>query len=556
MLVMMNVCNVVTFIGARGIGKTFLSAIFCVIRCILWPGTKIVVASGVRNQSINVLEKIILELKPNSKELAAEIDEKQTRINNTSAQIVFKNGSYIKVVTATDSSRGSRANVLLIDEFRLVSKDIVDTVLRKFLTQRRMPRYAELSKRDREKEYDKERNLTMYLSSAYWTDSWAYQKCKDTCQSMLDDHKRQFVCSLPYQLSLEEGLLDRELVEDELADPSFSDVTFSMEYCGLFFGSAEDAFFDFNSISKSRKIQYPMLPDKMANKLGNSSLVKIMPKKNGENRILSADIALMASKKHNNDATAIHINCMIPTKSGRYVSNFVYTETSEGLRTDEQALVIRKLFDEYSCDYLVIDGSGIGLGVVDLLMGDISDPVTGEIYPALSCCNNPEMAARCTVPGAEKVIWAIKANASQNSDMAFMLREGFRSGRVRLLNNEFDAEESLADIKGYNSLSPADKVQIQLPYINTTLLVNELINLQHEEIGGKIKIYEKSGMRKDRYSSLAYNYYVAVQIENKLNKNKAKSINDTHMFEIKAPVYGRSEVIDRGGSKKKRKGLW
>ena len=553
---MMNICTVVTFIGARGIGKTFLSAIFCVIRCILWPGTKIVVASGIRNQSINVLEKILLELKPNSKELAAEIDDKQTRINNTSAQIVFKNGSYIKVVTATDSSRGSRANVLLIDEFRLVSKSVVDTVLRKFLTQRRMPRYSELSQKEREIEYDKERNLTMYLSSAWWTDSWAYQKCKDTCQAMLDDHKRQFVCSLPYQLSLEEGLLDRELIEDELADQSFSDVTFMMEYSGLFYGSAEDAFFDFNSISKNRKIQYPMLPDKLANKLGNSSLVKITPKKNGEKRILSADIALMASKKHNNDATAIHINCMMPTKSGRYVSNIVYSETCEGLRTDEQALIIRKLFDEYSCDYLVIDSSGVGLGSVDLLMSDISDPLTGEIYPALSCCNNPEMAARCTVPGAEKVIWAIKANASQNSDMAIMLREGFRSGRVRLLNNEYDAEESLAEIKGYNSLSPADKVQIQLPYINTTLLVNELINLQHDESGGKVKIYEKSGMRKDRYSSLAYNYYVALQIENKLNKSKARNADSQNWFEIKVPTYNRSGVIGKGGQKQTRKGLW
>jgi hypothetical protein len=552
---MMNMCSVVTFIGARGIGKTFLSAIFCVIRCILWPGTKIVVASGVRNQAINVLEKILLELKPNSKELAMEIDDRQTKINGTNAQIVFKNGSFIKVVTATDSSRGSRANVLLIDEFRLVSKDVVDTVLRKFLTQRRMPRYSELSKKEREAEYAKEKNLTMYLSSAYWTDSWAYQKCKDTCQFMLDDTKRQFVCSLPYQLSLEEGLLDRELIEDEMAETDFSDVKFQMEYCGIFYGSAEGSFFSFDSISKNRKIQYPMLPERLASKLNNASQIIIPPKQNGEIRILSADIALMSSKKHNNDATAVHINCMMPTKSGRYVSNITYSETYEGLRTDSQALVIRKLYDEYMCDYLVIDSAGIGLGTVDMLMSDMSDPASGEIYPALSCCNNPEMADRCTVPGAPKVIWAIKASSAFNSDCAFSLREGFRSGRVRLLDNEFDAETSLAEIKGYNSLSPSDKVQLQMPYINTTLLVNELINLQHEEVSGKVKIFEKAGMRKDRYSSLAYNYYVALQIENKMNKKRAKNSDGKNMFEIKAPIYNKSGVI-RSRNKKVTNGLW
>lgn len=56
---------------------------------------------------LNVLEKIMLELKPNSPELANEINEKESRINGTDAKIVFKNTSYIKVVTAGDSSRGN-----------------------------------------------------------------------------------------------------------------------------------------------------------------------------------------------------------------------------------------------------------------------------------------------------------------------------------------------------------------------------------------------------------------------------------------------------------------
>ena len=106
LLVMMNRSTTSVFIGSRGIGKTYLSAVFCVIRCVLWPGSKICIASGTRGQAINVLEKIMLELKPNSRELAAEIDDKQTRINGANAQLVFKNSSYIKVVTASDSARG------------------------------------------------------------------------------------------------------------------------------------------------------------------------------------------------------------------------------------------------------------------------------------------------------------------------------------------------------------------------------------------------------------------------------------------------------------------
>jgi Phage Terminase. len=535
-LVMMFWVNIFVWIAARGLGKTFLSAIYCAIRCILYPGTKICIASGTRGQAILVLEKIIQELVPRSEELRAEIDWKETKVNNTVGQIVFKNTSVIKVVTASDSSRGNRCNVLLLDEFRLISKDVIDTILRKFLTYRRLPDYVKLTDEERKAEYNKEKNLTVYLSSAYFKDHWAYTKCEDTYAAMISGKRKQFICGFPYQLALEEGLLDPDSVIDDMAESDFSEIKFGMEMEAMFYGSAEDAFFDFDSISKNRNIKYPLLPDNLSSKLP-SPLVRIPPKQNGEIRILSADIALMSSKKHKNDAASIFINRLIPTKAGRYSSNIVYPDVDEGLRTDAQALKIRKLFDEYSCDYLVIDASGIGLGCYDALAGDIVDSNTGEIYPALSCCNNPEMAARCTVPGAKKVIWAIKANAQFNSDCAFLLREGFRSGRIRLLLNEYDAEEALSALKGYSSLSPTDKLKFRLPYIHTTLLIDELVNLEHEEAGGKIRISEKSGMRKDRYSSLSYNYYVAIQLENKLNKKNKSSSSGKDMFIIKPPAY-------------------
>ena len=538
LLHMMFWSTVFVFIACRGIGKTFLSAIYCVIRCILWPGTKICIASGTRGQAINVLEKILYELKPLSPELRAEINEKDTKVNGTEAQIAFKNTSMIKVVTARDSARGNRCHVLLLDEFRLMPKDVIDTVLRKFLTLRRMPRYEELTDAERKREYSKEKNLTMYLSSAWFKDSWAYTKCTDVLKAMVNPKKRQFVCGFPYQLSIEEGLLDPELVADEMAETDFSEIKFSMEMSAEFYGSADGAFFEFDAISKNRRIRYPMLGDGMAAKIQGGSALKIPAKQNGEVRILSADIALMSSKRNRNDATSIFINCMTPTKSGRYTSNIVYPDSCEGLRTDDQALMIRKLFDEYSCDYIVLDTNGIGLGVFDALARDISDPDTGQVYPAISCCNDKIMAERCAVPGAAKVIWSIKASAQFNSDCAFLLREGFRSGRIRLLVNEYDGDEALSELRGYSSLNPSEQTRMRLPYIHTTLLVDELVNLEHEESNGKVRIYEKSGRRKDRYSSLAYNYYVALQIENKKAKRGEASSEGEKIFVIRAPAHG------------------
>ena len=100
-------------------GKSFLIAIFAVVRCILYPGTKVVITSGTRGQSINILEKIQTELMPASPNLRNEIDLGNTKFTGQDARIMFKNTSYIKVVTASDNARSNRANILIVDEFRI-----------------------------------------------------------------------------------------------------------------------------------------------------------------------------------------------------------------------------------------------------------------------------------------------------------------------------------------------------------------------------------------------------------------------------------------------------
>lgn len=531
-LVMMNINVVFVFIAVRGIGKTFLSAIYCVTRAILYPGSKIIITSKTRGQGSLILEKILNELKPKSPALALEIADVKT--NGTNQFITFKNTSFIKVVTAGESARGNRGNILIVDEFRLVPKQTVDDILSKMLTNPRMPDYEDLTDEERRREYDKELLQTLFLSSAYFKNSWAYQKCMDTYEAMLMDGKRQFVCGLPYQLAIREGLLRKETVEDQMLDSDFSDIRFSMEMEALWYGSAEGAFYDFDTLDRCRRVQYPMLPDRLAEKLSHNAAIRIVPKKPGEKRIISADIALMASKRYQNDATAIFVNQLMPTKAGRYTRNIVYTETMEGVHTEDQALNIRKLFDEFQCDYLVIDAQGAGAGVTDALFRDISDPSTGEIYPALSCCNNPEMAARAPV-GAPKVIWAIKASAQLNSDAAFLLREGFRSGRIRLLLETGDGEEAMKKLKGFDALDDQTQLQLELPYYHTALLIDELIKLQFEESAGKVRMFERAGARKDRFSSLSYNNYVANQLEAKLRRRPEDVNGSNRSFIIRPP---------------------
>ena len=88
-----------------------------------------------------VIKKYIKPLKIGGTHLWKKSEIEDYTINANKAEIKFYNGSWIKVVTASDSGRGSRANILLVDEFRMVDKDTIDTVLKKFLTSPRQPLY-------------------------------------------------------------------------------------------------------------------------------------------------------------------------------------------------------------------------------------------------------------------------------------------------------------------------------------------------------------------------------------------------------------------------------
>ena len=227
-----------------------------------------------------------------------------------------------------------------------------------------------------------------------------------------------------------------------MSEADFDQTTFDMEMGCMPFGDTDGAFFTFEDISSRRKLKNAIYPISITN---NSRNLKIPDLVVNERRILSVDVALMASKKQNNDASAIIINSAIPMNNDNYTSNIIYMENHEGLTTDELALVVRKLYDMYKCTELVIDTNGVGLSVFDKLIQDIIDPATGELYHALSCFNDKAMAERCKVDNAPKVIWSIKASASFNTEIGTLLRSGFQNGKINLLVSEFEAEEILKD---------------------------------------------------------------------------------------------------------------
>ena len=511
----------IVFIAARGIGKTWLASLYMVIRCILFPETKIIVASGYKAQSLEIIQKIKDDFMKNygwgSANLCMEIESISDTVNK--AECVFRNGSFIRIVTASDSARHNRANVIFIDEYRMVDKGIIDTVIKKFLTAPRQPRYLNKP----EYKHLAERNIQIYASSAWYSSHWSFERFKSYFANMLDDTKKYFCVDLPYQLSLLENLLSREQIEDEMSETDFDPISWSMEMGGYWLGSNGDEFFKYDDIACRRKIKNAFYPLEVY-KNHHIAIPELMLR---EKRILSVDVALMASKKNKNDASALWINSAVPTDNNDLISNFVYAESHEGLTTDALGLIVMRTFYQYNCTDLVLDTQGQGLGVYDFIIKPQYDPEYGVTYDAMTCINDSAMAERCKVKSAKKVVWSIKADAKFNSDSAQLLRAGFLNGSINLLRTEVDIEDELKKIRGYKQFTKKEQDLLKVSYVQTTFLVNELINLEHEVNGTKIRVYERSGMRKDRYSSIMMNYKICLDLAVKQRpKNDEKKLSD------------------------------
>lgn len=216
--------NYFMMIASRGLGKTWLLGLFAHLRCILFPGTKVIVTAGTLKQANEVLLKIQDEFLPESPFSRNEI--LYCKIGQNDATIMYKNGSWIKSRTSTENARSARANVIIDDEFRMQDRKIVDSVIREFLKAPRRPPYLN----NPQYKNLKERNVEVYATSAWYKSSWAQEKVKSYAQNSLDDRRKYFLCGLPYQVSIRDGLLMPEQVEDTMSERDFDPISFSINF--------------------------------------------------------------------------------------------------------------------------------------------------------------------------------------------------------------------------------------------------------------------------------------------------------------------------------------
>lgn len=522
LIYMMNLSDIFVFIATRGLGKTFLTAIFCVTRCILYPGTKIILASGNKKQAGEVISKIA-ELRHNSCALDKEIDELKQSLDNQIC--TFKNGSFIKATTSGDGARGARGNVLIVDEFRLVKEKDVNMVLKPMLTSPRRPGYLSLEPWKSMSKKDPniyEPNKELYLSSAYYRSSWVWDKFSNTVMNMCEG-KKQFTCAIPYICSIDHGILLRDKVEQDRRD--LGEVSFLMEYCCIFYGESEHAYFKSDELNICRVLNKAFMPLdswEYRDEETRKKMMKQMPKVKGEFRIIGADIAIEEGKQ--NDNSIYTLMRLIPD-GDRFIREVVYMESHNGVDPEPQAIRLKQLFYDFEADKMIVDVNGNGGQVLTTLQQSQYDEERDVHYEKFQVYNkNGEVDFELGEEGLP-VIYAVKANEKINNDMALSLKKCISNKTLRLLIDDVTARHDHANEQKF-ILDGNYASRILLPYLELTHMIHETINLEYE-FGryGNVRLYEVGKNRKDRYSSLAYTNLLADSIElDEIKKSNKETI--------------------------------
>ena len=92
----------------RAFSKSFLAVMVLIIRCILYPGAKLFIVSGTKEQGASIAKEKIEELKEMIPAFKNEINERKSLYGKDYVRLEFYNGSVLDVVAARNSTRGGR----------------------------------------------------------------------------------------------------------------------------------------------------------------------------------------------------------------------------------------------------------------------------------------------------------------------------------------------------------------------------------------------------------------------------------------------------------------
>ena len=498
----------------RAFSKSFLSMMALMLRCILYPGSELFITTGGKEQAASITVAKIEEICKLIPALNNEInwERGQSKKSKDNVEYIFKNGSKINILAARESSRGQRRTGGLMEECVLIDQDALNEII---IPTTNVARRLADGTRHEEELVNKSQ---IFITTAGYKNTFAYEKLIELLVESVLNPEEVMIIGGTYKTPVAEGLLSQKFVSELKMAGTFNEASFDREYCSVWSGDAENAYFSSGVFDKYRQLLQPEYEYS-----GRSS-------KNAY-YLLGIDVGRTGC------TTEVCVFKITPQPQGASLKSLVNIYTYDAEDFEEQAIKIKKLFYKYKARVCAIDANGLGVGLVDFMTKSQIDPETGDELPPFGVEGGTfdevhEQYKKIKGDNIEKdAMYLIKANAPINTEAHAYVQTQLSSGKIKFLIDERDASIKLMSTKIGQNMSPEERNEHLQPFVQTSILKDQMMNLIEENEGVNIILKQNNkGIKKDKFSAFEYGLYYVKQEEERKRKRKSFNVSDLMLF--------------------------
>ena len=493
----------------RAYSKSFLSVMALMIRCILYPGAHLFVTSGGKEQGASILHDKVQEICELIPSFNREIDwgRGKTLEGKDKVRYVFKNGSVLDNLAARESTRGQRRHGGLMEE----CVGIDDAILREVI----IPVMA-ISRRAKDGTTNEKEPLNksqIYITTAGYKGTFPYDRLIGFLVRMVTQPDRCMVLGGTWRTPVGVGLQSKTFITDQKNEGTYNEASFEREYESKWSGTVEDAFFNGEFFDRNRKLQQPEYEAS-----GRSSA--------GAYYVLSVDVGRKGCD------TIVCVFKVTPQVQGPAVKSLVNIYTMSDEHFEDQAIKLKKLYYKYKARTLVIDGNGLGIGLIDYMIKSQTDE-NGDFLPDFGVENDDDgYYKKYRTQNTEyDAMYIIKANAPINTECHANAQTQLQAGKVKFLIDERTAKDKLLSTQKGQRMKPEERAEYLKPFTLTSILKEEMMNLREENEGVNIILKQANrGIKKDKFSAFEYGLYYIKQKEDSKKKKKRFNAKEWAFF--------------------------
>ena len=455
----------------RGYGKTYDEVLAMYLTSIFFPVIDLAMTAQTKENAAELIKDKHSEIMKHFPMLENEIKGKP-RFSKNDAEVNFKSDSKIDNLANAQSSKGQRRKRINIEESALLNDVLFQDALKPIVE---VPRYT-VGKLGVVDPCELNQQINFFTTSGF-RGSDEYQRSVKMYDGMVHLNGDMVLGSSWFLACwYGRGSTKSQILKKK---KEMSPVAFAQNYESRWVGSADHALVNINKLMECRSLTETQIFAKSDDEyyLG----VDVARSQNTNNNQSSVCVAQV---KRNKDKTRIVSIDIVNIINIPNIMNFT-----------AQACIIKQIKQRYNAQGVVVDGNGLGAGLIDQLLKESFDPVTNKslgCWNTINDDNTPEYPEE-----SEKILYNLKAQTAQSKIVTNFI-DMVDSKRLRLL-----CSKQLNDF----SVSEQDDFDNKVaPFLQTDCLFEEIANLKLKQLpNGNVTIERVvKKMDKDRVSALIY----------------------------------------------------